>query len=108
MSSNKGFVRELNKNEIDEIIMQRARAEELSDARTEAMKKGIEKGIEKGQTQATLAVVQKVLIKRLKLSPESVLPRLNALSAKQLEALLDAAFDFESPADFESWLKKNG
>ena len=103
MSSKKEFVNELNKSEIDKIIAQRAQAEALSDAQAA----GMQKGIEKGHAEATLAAVQKVLLKRLKLSPESVASRLSKLSATRLEALHEAALDFETPADFENWLKKN-
>ncbi|NBW82356.1 Rpn family recombination-promoting nuclease/putative transposase [bacterium] len=103
MSSKKEFVNELNKSEIDKIIAQRAQAEALSDAQAA----GMQKGIEKGHAEATLAAVQKVLLKRLKLSPESVASRLSTLSATRLEALHEAALDFETPADFENWLKKN-
>ncbi|MFZ9521406.1 MAG: DUF4351 domain-containing protein [Silvanigrellaceae bacterium] len=42
----------------------------------------------------------------LKLSPEALAPRLNTLSATQLEALLEAALEFESYADLEKWLAK--
>jgi hypothetical protein len=51
--------------------------------------------------------VQKVLSKRLKLSTESYAPRLATLSATKLEALLDAALDFQSASDLENWLKQN-
>jgi predicted transposase/invertase (TIGR01784 family) len=111
MSSNKEFITQLNKNEMDKVIAQLAQAEALSDAREEGIKaglaEGIEKGIEKGQTLATLAAVQKVLFKRLKLSTESYAPRLTKLSATKLEALLDAALDFQSHSDLENWLKQN-
>jgi hypothetical protein len=40
-------------------------------------------------------------------SPESATPRLTKLSATKLEALLDAALDFQSAAELENWLKKN-
>jgi flagellar biosynthesis/type III secretory pathway protein FliH len=115
MSSNKEFINILNKNEMDKRIAQLAQAEALSDAREEGIKtglaegieKGIEKGIERGQTQANLAAVQKVLFKRLKLSPESSAPRLSTLSAHKLEALLEAALDFQSTSDLENWLEQN-
>jgi predicted transposase YdaD len=103
MSSNKEFINQLNKNEMDKRIAQLAQAEALSDARQE----GRQKGRQEGQTQANLAAVQKVLFKRLKLSPESSAPRLSALSAHKLEALLDAALDFESPSDLENWFNQN-
>jgi hypothetical protein len=48
------------------------------------------------------------LLKRLKLSPESVAPQLSALTVNKLEALFEAALDFETPKDLESWLKTNG
>jgi predicted transposase/invertase (TIGR01784 family) len=99
MSSNKEFINQLNKNEMDKRIAQLAQAEALSDAR--------EEGRQEGQTQATLTAIQKVLFKRLKLSPESTARRLSALSASQLEVLLDAAFDFHSTSDLEHWLKQN-
>jgi predicted transposase/invertase (TIGR01784 family) len=95
MSSNKEFVNLLNKNEMDKRIAQLAQAEALSDARQE------------GQTLATLAAVQKVLSKRLKLSTESYAPRLATLSATKLAALHEAALDFQSASDLEHWLEKN-
>lgn len=94
MSSNKEFVNLLNKNEMDKRIAQLAQAEALSDARQE------------GQTLATLAAVQKVLSKRLKLSTESYAPRLATLSATKLAALHEAALDFQSASDLEHWLEK--
>ena len=41
------------------------------------------------------------------LSPEPTARRLSALSASQLEALLDAALDFQSSSDLEHWLERN-
>jgi predicted transposase/invertase (TIGR01784 family) len=99
MSSNKEFINQLNKNEMDKVIAQLAQAEALSDARQE--------GRQEGQTLATLAAVQKVLSKRLKLSTESYAQRLTTLSATKLEALHEAALDFQSASDLENWLKKN-
>ncbi|MEY4066430.1 MAG: hypothetical protein RIR26_2638, partial [Pseudomonadota bacterium] len=64
------------------------------------------KGLQEGRTQATQSAVQKVLAKRLKLAPDAISSRLASLSAPQLDALLEAALDFESPADFENWLRQ--
>jgi len=103
MSSNKEFINILNKNEMDKRIAQLAQAEALSDARQE----GREEGRQEGQTLATVTAVQKILQKKLNLSPESTTSRLSRLSAPQLEALLDAALDFQSASEFESWLEMN-
>ncbi|NBX19046.1 MAG: Rpn family recombination-promoting nuclease/putative transposase [Proteobacteria bacterium] len=108
MSSNPELIDLAEKRRIEKIIEKRARFGEMEDAKEEARKTGLAEGRAEGQTQATLAAVQKVLIKRLRLSPETASSQLSSLTAKQLEALLDAALDFETPADFESWLKKNG
>jgi len=99
MSSNKEFINILNKNEMDKRIAQLAQAEALSDARQE--------GRQEGQTLATVTAVQKILQKRLNLSPESTTSRLSRLSAPQLEVLLDAALDFQSASDLENWLEMN-
>jgi len=49
-----------------------------------------------------------VLVKRLKLSPESVSSQLIALTLQKLEALFEAALAFETAIDLENWLKQNG
>ena len=111
MSSNKEFINILNKNEMDKRIAQLAQAEALSDARQEGREEGRqvgrEEGRQEGQTLATVTAVQKILQKKLNLSPESTTSRLSRLSAPQLEALLDAALDFQSASEFESWLEMN-
>ena len=88
---------------MDKRIAQLAQAEALSDARQE----GREEGRQEGQTLATVTAVQKILQKRLNLSPESTTSRLSRLSAPQLEALLDAALDFQTASDLENWLEMN-
>ncbi|NBW83388.1 DUF4351 domain-containing protein, partial [bacterium] len=108
MSSNPELIDLAEKRRIEKIIEKRARFGEMEDAKEEARKTGLAEGRAEGQTQATLAAVQKVLIKRLRLSPETASSQLSSLTANKLEALLDAALDFETPADLESWLKKNG
>ncbi|MEY4063895.1 MAG: hypothetical protein RIR26_103 [Pseudomonadota bacterium] len=115
MSANPKLVDLVEKHRLERIIDKRARAGELEDAKAEARQtgraegraEGLEEGREEGQIQATSAAVQKVLIKRLNLSPQLLASRLSTLSASQLEALLDAALDFQSADDFENWLKQN-
>jgi flagellar biosynthesis/type III secretory pathway protein FliH len=84
------------------------RAEGKAEGKAEGRAEGKAEGRAEGQTQANLSAVQKVLFKRLKLPPESVASQLSALKANKLEALFEAALDFETPADLENWLKTNG
>jgi predicted transposase/invertase (TIGR01784 family) len=111
MSSNPELIDLAEKRRIEKIIEKRARFGEMEDAKEEARKtghaEGHAQGHAEGQTQANLAAVQKVLFKRLKLSPESSAPRLSTLSAHKLEALLEAALDFQSTSDLENWLEQN-
>ena len=81
-------------------------AEGQAEGRAEGLQEGLQEGRQEGQAQATRAAVQKVLVKRLKLSPESVATQLDALTVQKLEALFEAALDFESFADFEEWLRQ--
>jgi predicted transposase/invertase (TIGR01784 family) len=112
MSSNPELIDLAEKRRIEKIIEKRARFGEMEDAKEEARKTGLAEGRAEGraegETQANLAAVQKVLFKRLKLPPESVASQLSALKANKLEALFEAALDFETPADLENWLKTNG
>ena len=112
MSSNPELIDLAEKRRIEKIIDKRARIGEMEDAKEEARKTGLAEGrLEgrlEGQAQATLAAVQKVLVKKLKLSPESVSSQLSALTVQKLEALFEAALDFESVTDLENWLKQNG
>ncbi len=134
MSSNPELIDLAEKRRIEKIIDKRARIGEMEDAKEEARKtglaegraqglaegqaegraqglaegqaEGLQEGRQEGQAQATRAAVQKVLVKRLKLSPESVATQLDALTVQKLEALFEAALDFESFADFEEWLRQ--
>ena len=81
-------------------------AEGRAQGLAEGQAEGLQEGRQEGQAQATRAAVQKVLVKRLKLSPESVATQLDALTVQKLEALFEAALDFESFADFEEWLRQ--
>ena len=132
MSSNPELIDLAEKRRIEKIIDKRARIGEMEDAKEEARKTGLAEGRAQGlaegqaecrqegrqegrlegrlegQAQATRAAVQKVLVKKLKLSPESVSSQLSALTVQKLEALFEAALDFESVTDLENWLKQNG
>ena len=74
---------------------------------TSWMEQGIEQGIEQGEQKATLKSVVRVLNRRLGELDAGEIDRLEQLSVARLEDLLDAALDFTSRSDLESWLIQN-
>ena len=118
MSSNHELIDLAEKRRLEKIIDRRARIGELEDAKEEArtigleegrqegLKEGRKEGRKEGQSEALRFAIQKILFKKLRLSPEVVAPQLTSLTVSQLEELHEAALDFVSASDAEHWLKE--
>jgi predicted transposase/invertase (TIGR01784 family) len=99
MSSEKSYVKLIQKNKMDRIIAQRAQAEEMSDARKAAMAEGRAEGTR----QALLNSIHIILSRKMNITRDSLSSRLSHRPSSELESLLAVALDFTSPADFEAW-----
>ena len=93
MSSDKSYVKLIQKNKMDKIIAQRANAEALSDARDE------------GSRQALLSSIHTILSRKMSIAHNTLASRFGHRSISEIEALLAAALDFTSPADLDAWEK---
>ena len=105
MSSEKNYVKLIQKNKMDRIIDQRARAEEMSDAKKAAMAEGKAEGKAEGTRQALLNSIHIILSRKMSINRDALANRLSHHSPSELEALLAAALDFTSPADLDAWEK---
>ncbi|MEN9530465.1 MAG: hypothetical protein RI932_2338 [Pseudomonadota bacterium] len=113
MSSDKSYVKLIQKNKMDRIIAQRANAEALSDAkeaakaegRAEGMAEGMAEGKAEGARQALLNSIHTVLSRKVTISRDALSIRFSQRSISELESLLAAALEFTSPADLEAWEK---
>ncbi len=73
---------------------------------TSWMEEGIEEGIERGRQQEVLAIIQRLLTRRIgTISPE-LMERIRQLSLSQLEDLAEALLDFSESADVDAWLQR--
>ena len=63
--------------------------------------------MEQGEQKATLKSLLRVLSRRVGELDTGTINRLQQLSVARLEDLLDAALDFNSRSDLESWLSQN-
>lgn len=118
MSSNHELIDLAEKRRLEKIIDRRARIGELEDAKEEArtigleegrkvgLQEGRQEGRQEGQSEALRFAIQKILFKKLNLSPEVVAPQLTSLTVSQLEEFHEAALDFVSPSEVEQWLKQ--
>jgi predicted transposase/invertase (TIGR01784 family) len=119
MSSEKSYVKLIQKNKMDRIIAQRAQAEEMSDARKAAMAEGKAEGRAEGKAEgraegkaegtrlALLNGIHIILSRKMNITRDSLSSRLSQHSLSELESLLAVALDFTSPADLEAWEKSN-
>jgi predicted transposase/invertase (TIGR01784 family) len=117
MSSDKSYVKLIQKNKMDRIIAQRANAEALSDAKeaakaegraegkAEGRAEGMAEGKAEGARQALLNSIHTVLSRKVTISRDALSIRFSQRSISELESLLAAALDFNSPADLEAWEK---
>ena len=88
---------------------------EVASIKKETEKEGVmqivtswmEQGIEQGEQKEALRLVSRVLNRRVGELDAGEIDRLQQLSVARLEDLLDAALDFTSRSDLESWLSQN-
>ena len=88
---------------------------EVASIKKDAEKEGVmqivtswmEQGIEQGEQKEALRLVSRVLNRRVGELDAGEIDQLQQLSVARLEDLLDAALDFTSRSDLESWLSQN-
>ena len=61
--------------------------------------------VEEGKHQGVSGLVLRMLPRRVGALPEPVASKVSALTTESLEALAEALFDFQGPADLDNWLK---
>ena len=112
MSILSGFVDSylrLNATELSEF------EEEVASIKKETEKEGVmqivtswmEQGIKQGEQKEALRLVSRVLNRRVGELDAAAIDRLQQLTVSKLEELLDAALDFNSIANLETWLSQN-
>ena len=70
----------------------------------EALEEGREQGRQEGRQEGELAVVMRLLTRRVGAIEPEMRSRLQQLSSTQLEELAEMLLDFSSIADLEIWL----
>jgi hypothetical protein len=73
------------------------------DGLEQGRQEGLEEGLEEGRQQESLALVQRLLGRRLGDLPEVWRDRLATLGLSPLEELAEALLDFQSLADLQHW-----
>ena len=71
----------------------------------EALEEGREQGRQEGRQEGELAVVMRLLTRRVGAIEPQLRSRLEQLSSIQLEELAEALLDFSSKADLVNWLE---
>ncbi|NET56623.1 MAG: Rpn family recombination-promoting nuclease/putative transposase [Symploca sp. SIO2E6] len=72
---------------------------------TYAQEEGIKKGKEEGKLEQTIALVSRLLTKRLGEITVTISGKIENLTLEELESLTEDIFDFHSLEDLENWLK---
>ena len=72
----------------------------------EALEEGLEQGRQEGRQEGELAVVMRLLTRRVGAIEPELRSRLQQLSSTQLEELAEALLDFTTKADLVSWLER--
>ncbi len=78
------------------------------DVFSEGEQEGLEKGLVKGLEQGELAIVLRVLQRRLGPLPETLRERLGQLERPRIEALSDIMLDLPSVVELSAWLERMG
>ena len=71
---------------------------------TSWMREGLEQGREEGRRQEALALVLRLLARRVGVVEPQLQERIQELAIAQIEDLGEALLDFTSKADLEVWL----
>lgn len=69
------------------------------------LQKGLQQGLQQGKQEGELAVVLRLLTRRIGTVDTEVQERLRGLSIAQLEDLAEALLDFSDATDLENWLR---
>ena len=95
---------ELSRQEIEQMLG----LSELKQTRVyqEALEEGLEQGRQEGRQEGELAVVMRLLTRRVGAIEPEMRSRLQQLSSTQLEELALALLDFTTKADLVSWLDR--
>jgi predicted transposase/invertase (TIGR01784 family) len=93
----------LKETRVYQEIKEEGREEGLEQGREE----GIEEGIEQGIEQATISLIIRLLTKRFGRISQKMRKLISALPLSVLEELSEALLDFNSLADFQTWLLIN-
>jgi len=71
------------------------------------MQQGIERGLEQGRQEGELAVIMRLLNRRIGTVAPELQEQIRQLSLTQLEDLAEALLDFSDTADLVSWLESH-
>ncbi len=95
---------ELSRQEIEQMLG----LSELKQTRVyqEALEEGLEQGRQEGRQEGELAVVMRLLTRRVGAIEPEMRSQLQQLSSPQLEELAEALLDFSTKADLVSWLER--
>ncbi len=71
----------------------------------EILQKGLQQGVQQGLQQGELAVVVRLLTRRIGQVPSEVRSQIEVLPLPQLENLAEALLDFTNLSDLVAWLE---
>ncbi|MBE9175167.1 DUF4351 domain-containing protein [Synechocystis salina LEGE 06155] len=81
------------------------------DALDEGIERGLQKGraegLEQGRKTEALALISKLLMRRIGVLPKGIEKQIQGLSLEQIEDLGEALLDFEGMEDLQQWLQQN-
>lgn len=72
---------------------------------TSWMREGIEQGLQQGRQEGELAIILRLLNRRIGTINSTIEERLRKLSLTQLEDLAEVLLDFSTEADLVAWLQ---
>lgn len=95
--------------ELGEVELKQTRfyQEVFAEGQAEGRVEGRVEGRAEGQRREALALVTRLLRRRLGTLPAAAAARVQELSVERLEDLSEALLDFQGPADLEAWLNAN-
>ena len=90
--------------------LQEGRQEGLQEGRQEGLQEGrqegLQEGLQEGRQQEAIALALQLLRRKFGNLTADLDTRLHTLPLSQIEALVDALFDFTSLSDLETWLSQ--
>jgi predicted transposase YdaD len=97
---------DLKKSRFYQEVYAEGHEEGLEEGRQEGRQEGREEGREEGRHGEALALILRLLRRRLGTLPAGAEERIAALSVPRIEALGEALLDFARPADLLDWLDR--